>query len=77
MSYRPMFIFQNGRERAGNAQRFATHDEAEKSAYSRLGRWTLPEGFEIEESDDPVNYRWDNLLGDVNVLSEARMNGDE
>ena len=55
MSYAPIFIFQHG-ENAGNAQRFATYQEALDSASARFRVWTQPLGFRVEESDDPVNY---------------------
>ena len=55
MSYKIMFEF-SGQPDAGNAQRFATENEARESASSRFRRWTMPTGFHIEQSDDPVNY---------------------
>ena len=57
MSYRPMFKFHLQND-VGNAQRFATREEAEKSAAARFAVWTAPIGYRIEESDDPVNYQW-------------------
>lgn len=63
-SYRPLFEFSSG-EIAGNAQRFATEEEAQSSAYSRYLAWTMPTGFRTEATDDPVNYRWDAIDGDV------------
>ena len=54
-SYAPIFVFASG-ERCGNAQRFATHAEARDSAHARFMVWTMPTGFDVEESDDPVNY---------------------
>lgn len=65
-SYRPMFEFANN-EIAGNAQRFATHDEALKSAQARFIGWTMPKGYLVEESEDPVTYRWDDVEGDVRL----------
>lgn len=54
-SFRPMFVFPDG-SRAGNAQRFATRKEAEDSARARFRVWMMPKGWEVDESDDPVNY---------------------
>lgn len=41
-----------------NALRFATAEEAESYAKDLFSRWTMMVGYEIEPSDDPVNYRW-------------------
>ena len=56
MSYRPMFEVQGSW--AGNAQRFATYEEAEASAKARFMVWTMPTAWRVDESDDPVNYAW-------------------
>lgn len=66
MSYRPMFEFAKN-EIAGNAQRFATHDEALKSAQACFMVWMMPKGYLVEESDEAVNYRWDDAEGDVRL----------
>ena len=66
MSFRPMFTFP-GDEVQGNAQRFATEEEAHASAKARFMVWYQPLGYLVEESDDPVNYRWDDQLGDVSI----------
>lgn len=63
MSYRPMFEF-IGQPPAGNAQRFSTEDEARESAAARFRVWTMPTGYHVEESADPVNYRWSVENGD-------------
>ena len=54
MSYRPMVYVQ--REWAGNGLRFATQEEAERSAADLAARWFLVEDYRVDESDDPVNY---------------------
>ena len=51
-----MFLFKGG-ERKGNAQVFATEQEARGSALARFMVWTMPEGIDVEPTDDPVNYR--------------------
>lgn len=70
MSFRPMFELPGEAEPCGNAQRFATYEEAEKSAASRFAVWTMPTGYTVHESDDPVNYKWDDKLGDVPINRE-------
>ena len=62
-SYRPMMEF-GPHESCGNAQRFATHAEAESSARARFSRWTQPSGYHVAESDDEPNYRWTAAEGD-------------
>lgn len=59
MSYRPMMRISES-ELAGNGLRFATASEAESQAAELMTRWMVPIGYEIEESDDAVNYRWDS-----------------
>jgi len=53
-SYRPMFTFADG-TCVGNAQRFATRYEAQDSAAARFRVWTLPTGYSVDASNDPVN----------------------
>lgn len=53
-----------------NGQVFATKEEAEKSAYNRFWNWTLCTGsraVEVDSEKFPVNYRWDEKLGDVSL----------
>lgn len=40
-----------------NAQRFATKEEAERSARRRFMVWTMPTAYRATESPDPVTYR--------------------
>lgn len=54
MSYRPMVYVH--REWAGNGLRFATQEEAERSAADLAARWFLVEDYRVDESSDPVNY---------------------
>lgn len=56
MSFKPMVYVQG--EWAGNALRFETNQEAYDNARDLMGRWLLVENFRVDESDDPVNYRW-------------------
>ena len=69
MSWKPVFIM-NDNERAYNGQRFATQEEARLSADRRFGVWTMPVDFTTEESDDPVNYVFDPIKGDVSVSTQ-------
>jgi hypothetical protein len=66
MSWKPYFIIPGeGDKHCKNGQAFATQEEALASAESRFMRWTTPSGFGADESDQPVNYRWDAQRGDV------------
>jgi hypothetical protein len=67
MGFKLMLLFKDG-ERKGNAQVFATESEARASAKSLFMRWIqlkpkvaknlfTEEGFDTEETNDPVNYR--------------------
>ena len=66
LSFAPMFEFPGG-EVQGNAQRFATRMEAEKSAAARFASWTMPTGYHVVESFDPINYRYSYQDGDVSI----------
>jgi hypothetical protein len=61
MSFKPMFEVQG--QWCGNAQAFATREEAEASAKARFNVWTVPSGYRADESDEPVSYRWDFATG--------------
>ena len=63
MSFRPMVYVQG--EWAGNGLRFATIDEAEASARNLMARWFLVDEIRVDESEDAVNYAWDNGLKEV------------
>lgn len=65
MSYRPMVS--TGGAFAGNGLRFATREEAEASARDLYSRWTLCVDYRVDESDDPVNYAWDQTRGNVHL----------
>ena len=60
MSFKPMFNF-GPNESQGNALRFATYDEAENNAIEKFRAWSMPTGYFVEESTDPVNYTWDEM----------------
>jgi hypothetical protein len=63
MSYRPMVYVQG--EWAGNGLRFATEEEARASACDLFSRWSLVSDYRADESDDEVNYAWENGLKEV------------
>lgn len=42
----------------GNALRFATKEEAQKSVADLMMRWSSVNETRVVESDDPVNYAW-------------------
>jgi hypothetical protein len=60
MSWKPEVIADSSGQWSSNAVRFAT--EAEAGAYVRdlYRRWTLVTKFRVIESEDPVNYRWED-----------------
>ena len=47
----------------GNSLRFASHAEADAYASDLNWRWTSVRDFRAVESEDPVNYRWDDATG--------------
>jgi hypothetical protein len=63
MSYRPMVYVQG--EWAGNGLRFATEQEARLSAHDLWCRWTLCTDWRADESEDEVNYAWEDGLKEV------------
>ena len=65
-NFRPMFIFANG-ERVGNAQVFSTYKEAHDSAAVRFMVWSTPQGYDVDETDDPVTYTRLAKRGDVSL----------
>jgi hypothetical protein len=64
ISYKPGLTFAT-EPTCFNNQRFATREEALRSASWRFDCWIMPTGYLVEESNDPVNYRWDDAKGDV------------
>ncbi len=66
-SYRPMVSVDGGRKYDGNALRFATYEEAEANAIDLGMRWMLVTNTRVDESEDPVNYRWSQSNGLIAV----------
>jgi hypothetical protein len=59
----------------GNALRFATKVEAEHNAYNLMMRWTAVRDIRSVESNGPVNYRWDDKVGLVDIEQPATKEG--
>jgi len=66
-SWKPQVLVQG--EWCSNALRFATKDEAEKSARDLMRRWVLVRDCRAHQSDDPVNYLWDDGLVPLEATS--------
>lgn len=58
MSWKPEVQTNGGEEWSSNALRFATKEEAEKSARDLSYRWFAVTGHRASESTDPVNYQY-------------------
>ena len=58
MSWRIAFVADNSGQWLINGLRFATKEEAEANVADLAMRWTMVTDTAVEESDDPVNYRW-------------------
>lgn len=72
MSYAPeVRVRGEGDEFYGNSLRFATREEAEGNVADLASRWALVEETRVVESNDPVNYRWDEDLGLVRINREV------
>lgn len=48
---------------------FATKEEAERSAKDLMGRWMLVVEWRVVESDQPVNYRLDEV-GELHAVQQ-------
>lgn len=57
MSWKSIMVLPDG-ERASNACRYATKQQAFDAGAELMGRWFVPTGHDVEESEDPVNYRF-------------------
>jgi hypothetical protein len=59
MSFKPEVIADSSGKWCGNALRFATREEAEANVQNLMMRWFAVRDTRVVESDDPVNYRWE------------------
>ena len=73
MSYKPEVMADSSGKWCGNALRFATREEAEANVADLAMRWTLVRATRVVESDDPVNYRYEN--GRSIAIEAARNDG--
>ena len=60
MNHKPAFIIEGEDKPCLNGQVFATKEEALASAEARFCVWTLPKGFSAVETEDKVNYKFEN-----------------
>lgn len=58
MSFAPQVRTDDTATFTGNAMRFATQAEAERSASDLAARWFLVREWRVVESKDPVNYTY-------------------
>lgn len=56
-SWKPVVQTDNTGQWYDNALRFATREEAEKSARDLASRWMLVRAYDVQETNDVVNYR--------------------
>ena len=56
MSFKTGFEFSGQKELSFNACVFATRQEAKIAGDELLGRWFLPDGYNVIEVDEKVNY---------------------
>ena len=70
MSFKPEVQTDRTGKWYGNALRFATREEAEKSVQDLERRWLLVHSTRVTESDDPVNYQWDDAVGLMRIKQE-------
>lgn len=60
MSWKPEVMVSGETKWCSNGLRFATKEEAEANARDLMSRWMLVTDTRAAESEDPVNYRWEN-----------------
>ena len=46
---------------------FETEAEAQNAGYNKFFNWTQCDDYRVVESDQPVNYRWNNDRGIVHI----------
>jgi len=56
-------MYQGEKSWASNALRFATKIEAEKAGHELLSRWYVPIDSRAAQSEDAVNYIFDDATG--------------
>jgi len=76
MSWKPEFEVE--KKWYGNAQAFATEEEARSSAHNRFMNWTQPTDFravEVPDAENPVNYKWLAGTGDFRLEVPPTISG--
>ena len=58
-NYKYGMILKGQAEPSFNAVVLATHEEADDAARELMSRWFVPTGWEVVETDDTVNYKFD------------------
>ena len=72
MSFKPEISVDGGLSFHQNNLAFATKEEAEASARDTFGRWMLATGWQVVESDQPVNYQIvDGVMSPVQEVADA------
>jgi hypothetical protein len=56
MGFKPILLFKDG-ERKATRKFSRQRSEARASALALFMGWTMPEGIDVEPTNDPVNYR--------------------
>jgi hypothetical protein len=64
MSFKPVIKTWQDRDWVRNGQAFATASEAMSSARNLEARFTLVTDIDVIESDEPVNHKWIDGVGD-------------
>jgi hypothetical protein len=67
VSYKTQLKVVNDKKFYDNAIRLATPEEAKNYGEHKLDTWSAAVEYQVVESDDPVNYRWDIVEGLVKV----------
>jgi hypothetical protein len=67
MSWKPEIKVFGEKQFYSNSQVFETYEEAHISARNRHFNWTMAEDFRVVESEEPVNYKWVDGVGDVRL----------
>lgn len=70
MSFKAEFLCYGEKEYATNAVAFATREEAEAYGFNKMYNWTLVNEYRTFESDEPVNYKWEDGVGLVRIPKE-------
>ena len=70
MSFTTEFKVFNDPKFYPNGIAFATKNEANAYGSYKLGTWMMSDAYQVVESTEPVNYRWDSEEGLMDVGTE-------